>query len=426
MGSCFKTNIHSKTTTLEGDFMRILIHSNRKELDRNLDPVDYEELPALKRKWGGNLGNKLFLTSMDVYCHMDGIEYEYLTSDMTADYINSNFNLILWPLANCFAASKEIMGYLEDYIIKLNQYKIPVLALGAGAQAASYDDLDALVGAIKPTATAFINAVHKTGGVFGLRGYFTKELFEHLGFKEDYVTGCPSMYQMGRDLHIEKMDFQDDFNIAINGDKTSMKNYRKNNFLKKYPNLYFVDQGEYVLPLYDYQTITGSIKGIRTMMEKYSRMGVEMLANEKIICIYDLPRLAQYLKDLKINVSFGQRIHGNILCTLLEIPAIVYIHDSRTKELADYFEIPTCTSKHGRVDIREAYEKASWNDFNKNFGEKYDQFEKLLMKYGMPAISSNKYTFLKDLEQYKMPMYVNDYSKLQKLLSKKLFWIGKR
>lgn len=33
--------------------MRVLIHSNREELDRNLAPVNYNKLPDLKRKWGG-------------------------------------------------------------------------------------------------------------------------------------------------------------------------------------------------------------------------------------------------------------------------------------------------------------------------------------------------------------------------------------
>lgn len=406
--------------------MRVLIHSNREELDRNLAPVNYNKLPDLKRKWGGNLGNKLFLTSMDVYCHMSGVEYEYLTSDMTIDYINNSFDLILWPLANCFAASNEIMGYLQNYILRLNQYKVPVLALGAGAQASSYDDIDALVEAIKPTATAFIEAVHRTGGVFGLRGYFTKELFERLGFKEDYVTGCPSMYQMGRNLHIEKKLFTKEFNIALNGDKTSMIIYRKNGFSEKYPNLYFVDQGEYVLPLYDRQKIIGGVKQIRSMMEMYSRLGVEMLANNKIICIYDLPRLAQHLKDIEIDLSFGQRIHGNILCTLMGIPAIVYIHDSRTRELAEYFELPIYVPKDGYVDIEQAYENASWDRFNKNFGDKYDRFEELLIKYGMPPISTNEYTFLKDVDDYKLPEYTNDYSIYQNVLKKRIFWIGKK
>lgn len=230
--------------------MRVLIHSNRQELDRNLDPVDYEKLPALKKKWGGNLGNKLFLTSMDVYCHLDGIEYEYLTTEMTPDYINSVFDLILWPLANCFAASKEILSYLEQYTEKLHKYKIPVLALGAGAQAASYDELAELISFIKPTATAFIDAVHNTGGTFGLRGYFTKELFERLGYTEDYVTGCPSMYQMGRNLFINKKTLNCNSRIALNGDASSMRIYRKSGVHKEFSNSWFIDQGEYVYALY--------------------------------------------------------------------------------------------------------------------------------------------------------------------------------
>lgn len=104
-------------------------------------------------------------------------------------------------------------------------------------------------------------------------------------------------------------------------------------------------------------------------MEMYSRLGVEMLANNKIICIYDLPRLAQHLKDIEIDFSFGQRIHGNILCTLMGIPAIVYIHDSRTRELAEYFELPIYVPEDGYVDIEQAYENASWDRFNKNFGD---------------------------------------------------------
>lgn len=363
---------------------------------------------------------------MDVYCHMDGVEYEYLTTDMTADYINSTFDLILWPLANCFSASKTIMGYLEDYSRRLRQYKVPVLALGGGAQAASYDELNELTAAIRPTATAFIDAVHGTGGVFGLRGYFTKELFARLGYTEDYVIGCPSMYQMGRELSIEKKAFHDDIRIALNGDASSMRIYRKNKVHEKYPNSWFIDQGEYVLALYEKREAAPSCDEIRKMMDQYARLGVEMLSEGRSVCIYDLPRLASCIRDLKIELSFGQRIHGNILCTLLGIPSIVYAHDSRTKELAEYFEIPTYSDRNGKVDICEAYSEASWNNFNKNYGKKYDQFEKLLTDYGMPPISANQYTFLTELDKYPMPEYVNDYSAIKKQLSRKLLWIGKK
>lgn len=56
---------------------------------------------------------------------------------------------------------------------------------------------------------------------------------------------------MGRNLHIEKKLVTKEFNIALNGDKSCMIIYRNNGFSEKYPNLYFVDQREYVLPLYD-------------------------------------------------------------------------------------------------------------------------------------------------------------------------------
>lgn len=405
--------------------MRILIHSNREELDRNLNPVDYKKLPALKTKWGGNLGNKLFLTAMDVYCHMDGIEYEYLTSTMSIDYINSNFDLILWPLANCFCASSEIIGYLNNYTERLIKYRVPVLALGAGAQADSYDDLNELADTIRIPASLFIDAVHSTGGIFGLKGYFTKELFKKLGYRNDVVTGCPSMYQMGRNLQITPPLIDNAMRIALNGDATSMKQYRKNQLYKKYPHTWFVDQGEFIHLLYGKMKFPIKVRDIRFMMAQYSRLGIEMLADGKIICIYDLPRLACHLKSLNLDLSFGQRIHGNILCTLLGIPAIVYTHDSRTKELADYFQIPTYEGKNQKIDLVNACQRANWNNFNNSFSQKYDQFEKLLMTYGMPPISSNKYNFLTDAEQYQMPPYANDFSQFSELLKCNILWINR-
>lgn len=405
--------------------MRILIHSNREELDRNLEPVDYKKLPDLRRKWGGNIGNKLFLTAIDSYCHQEGVEYEYLTAEMSADYINNNFDLIIWPLANCFNASKEIMGYLNDYTQKLRRYRVPVLALGAGAQANSYDDLSDLAYAIKSPATSFIDAVHATGGTFGLRGYFTQELFSKLGYKDSLVIGCPSMYQMGKDLSIYKQSIkQEDIRLALNGDASSLKIYRKNNIYEKFPNSWFIDQGEYVFLLYDDVKTDLSIKEIRSLMSIHSYLGIEMLADGRVVCIYDLPRLASHIKELGINMSFGERIHGNILCTLLGIPSIVFYHDTRTKELAEFFEIPMFSSSDKKIDILEIYNNSSWNNFNKNFIKKYDVFEQLLEEYGMPKISTSKYTFLDNVDRYRMPEFCNDYHNIKNKLSRKILWIG--
>lgn len=44
----------------------------------------------------------------------------------------------------------------------------------------------------------------------------------------------------------------------------------------------------------------------------------------------------------------------------------------------------------------------------------------------MPPISTNDYIFLKDVDDYKLPEYNNDYSIYQKVLKKRIFWIGKK
>jgi hypothetical protein len=48
-----------------------------------------------------------------------------------------------------------------------------------------------------------------------------------------------------------------------------------------------------------------------------------------------------WIRDMKsVDVAFGTRIHGNIAALLAGRPAFVLAHDSRTLELARYFEIP--------------------------------------------------------------------------------------
>lgn len=405
--------------------INVLIHSNRKELDRDLSPVDYEKLYLRKiRNGGGNVGNKLFLTAVDSYLRDENIYFEYLTDDMTIEYINDRFDLIIWPLANCFSASKAVLGYIAAYTERIRQYHIPVLALGAGVQAGSYDAPNELADAIKSEATMFISSVHNTGGVFGLRGYFTKEFFEQLGFYDDIVIGCPSMYQMGRNLQIHKSKIEE-IRPVFNGNADSLRQFEKSSLFEKFPSSVFIDQGDYIELLYNpaYQKKV-TFFDLAKMVKDYTGTEIKVLSQNRIVCLYDLPILSQFLLDKGVNFSFGQRIHGNILCTLLGIPSVVAYCDSRTKELAEFFDIPTYkVEKDDIIDISYIYENASWDRFNRSFSEKYDRFNHLLKAYGIPSIESRDVSAFRNPDGYHMPKRINDFSPLKKWTEKE--WVRK-
>lgn len=272
--------------------MKILIHSNTKELDRDLTPVNYETLFDRYQVWGGNAGNKLFLSAANNICCADfRNEVQYFSDEMTVQEINEKFDIIIWPLANCFSPDKTILGYLKKYTERIKQYKIPVIALGAGAQAASYDEIEFLTDAVREVAVEFITAVKDTGGTFGLRGYFTKELFERLGFYDDYVIGCPSLYQMGRDLKIHKSEIKEPekLKISFNGNQDTIKYLWKNKYFDVY-NSIWMDQGEFIPLLYGNE-IQGkcTFRKIRSLIKKYSYPGLVLVCSQRLFCIYDMP-----------------------------------------------------------------------------------------------------------------------------------------
>lgn len=69
------------------------------------------------------------------------------------------------------------------------------------------------------------------------------------------------------------------------------------------------------------------------------------------------------------------------------IPALVKCCDSRTKEMADFFNIPYIdinekNDKHNK-HLYEFYMNMDYSKFKSTFAEKFDNFEKFLKKCGL-------------------------------------------
>lgn len=349
-------------------------------------PTDYDHLYTLAiNNWGGacpNWGNKLWIQG--IYSEIDTGEntYGFLPEVIDADQINQEYDFIIFPMANIF--NQDYLHMIRATADHLEKIRIPVYIIACGAQADRYEDLPDLVDAIGDESKRFIKAVYNTGGEFALRGYFTKEFFDRLGFPSAVVTGCPSLYQLGRDFRVA----EDKCNVC---DLYPVFNGRISQFSKLmqvFPESAFMDQDQLFFALLkpDYLEQT-DFRFQANFAKMYGLDTPELISQGRIVMATDMDDWLGYLKERGFNYAFGSRIHGTIMALLSGIPATIAACDTRTREMAEFFDIPQTVAesryKPNEDVLYKAYEQMDYNPFNRTFSEKFDAFEQFLKKHGI-------------------------------------------
>lgn len=360
--------------------------------------IPYTELYEKYKWYGGNVGNKLYCMAIEKYLKDAEIEYDYLKYDeknmkcfadgtISLDRVNSEYAMVIMPQANAFGQEELYTKRLIMWTEGISQIKIPVYILGVGAQAESYERLNDLSAAIQKPAVRFIQAVYETGGEFSLRGSFTKELFDSWGSNTAVVTGCPSMYQNGRQLSIsnEKVS-ENELRPMINGVANQLKMRQFQNIFQTYTDSIFWDQDEFIRILYDKNFPAEydiNLKNVIQLVRRYSYTAWQLIFEDRLKLYYDIGSRMEYCLEQGSNFSFGSRIHGNIMSLLWGIPAVVVPMDSRTRELAEYFDIPVVYNFNTKKTLYEIYLDADYKNFNQHFPEKFDNFEQFMRKCGI-------------------------------------------
>ena len=363
--------------------MRILILRGieKNSVDDIFGNTDYKKYELIR---GTNVGNKLWLMGLVSSISTQENQVDFLTDDMTSDYINSNYDICIKPEANIF--SVRFIEGMEYHISKFGDIKIPIYVIACGAQADSYDELDPLYEAVKRPADKFIRSVYKTGGEFCLRGYFTKELFNKLGFKDAVVTGCPSMYQFGSSFSVSyKKVSRECFKPALNGTIRLVKKA-----LTEYNNSEFFDQSEFFNLLYK-----GSQEQAIATVKKYGYTCAKLIRENRLNLLIDMQDWMDYLLKNDFSFSCGSRIHGSIMPILSGTPAAICTLDARTREMAEFFDIPIISKDDlQNSDLYDIYESIDYSKFNASFAKKYEYYEQFLIEHGIVK-SANKIPMLK-------------------------------
>ena len=209
--------------------------------------------------------------------------YDFLPDVIDFDQINSEYVFIILSMANIF--NPQYVVGMNRYTELFSKIRIPVYVIACGAQADSYDSLPELLSAIGPESSQFIRSVYNTGGEFALRGYFTKEYFDRLGFHSAVVTGCPSLFQCGSDFQVSTQKISaSNLHPVFNGFSEAMSS-----LLKEYSDSPFMDQCDFFPLLYDPDFLSSHGYRFELMfMKNYGPTAAELIAQERLLMIADM------------------------------------------------------------------------------------------------------------------------------------------
>ena len=367
--------------------------------------TNYLDLHKSVDKWFSgrcpNFGNKLWYQGLISEISTPENEIYYYDGKMEIEEINQQFDLIIYPMANIFSTEFSLgLDLLSDFFSKI---KIPTFIISCGAQANCYDDLDKLVKTIGEKSQRFISTIYNTGGQFALRGNFTAEFFYKLGFDNPAIVGCPSLFQLGRNFQIEKSIVNKaDFKPSFNGKFENTIEY-----LDYFPNSIYYDQDLFYDLLYnpnyfkDDSGFANNIKMIR--MNSNSSKLVDCINNDRIKLIADMWDWQNSFIKESISFSFGSRIHGTIIALLAGVPSVLVTLDSRTREMAELYNIPHIKS-FDDVKPKELYDyycDLDFTGFNKNYVKIYDEFEKFLIESNIvDKMNKNNNYLNRDLNEF--------------------------
>lgn len=364
----------------------------------------YESIQIALNSGTYNVGNRLWLQGLMSVIDTQENKYTFLGENFSPDYINTHFDLIIYPMANIF--NKMYLHFIKSSAEEMSKIKIPVFVISCGAQAESYDALDTLIADIGEESKRFISAIYNTGGQFSLRGHFTNEFFKRLGFFDAVVTGCPSLYQRGRDFSVPLINRTKPLNPTFNGNLIHIKK-----LINAFPNSYFYDQDIFLEHLYKENYI--SSYNFKSLVAFYCNYGIEaaqLLGENRIRLIPEMSDWRNTLIQNNADYSFGSRIHGNIMSLLSGIPATVVANDSRTREMAEFFNIPliVCSKDHifSIDEFFETYEKADYSLFNKTYSQKFDAYSKFIIDNKIVTHLNERNRFFND-NDFQLPTTKN-------------------
>ena len=354
---------------------------------KDADEVVPPETALLRNTIADNAGNLIFsfaaqriLTTPATRVTAD----RFVIKPGDAERINEQYDAYVLPLANAFRLGYEPM--LVRLTALIRRLRIPVVVLGVGSQAGVDNDTERLA-PIAGTVRDFVSAVLDHGPSIGVRGELTRDYLVGLGFRDVDVIGCPSLFMEGDRLTIRPptatLDATSRLAINVSPYLARMGPIVQRH-VERYRDLVYIPQDIDTLEL----LLWGDpVAGVAPDDPRPIHLAHPLFRDDKVRFFLDPPPWFAFLAER--DFAFGSRIHGTIAALIAGTPAVVLAHDSRTLELARYFDIPHRLLRDvdpATLDAADLLAEADFGPLMTGHAERYARFVGFLDRHGLDHV----------------------------------------
>lgn len=340
-----------------------------------------------------NIGNLLFGQSVFRTLSTEGTEIvanSYSSGrpgidDKYIQRINDEFDGFVVPLANAFRpAFRANLRRLTQVISNLD---IPVTVIGVGSQ-------HPLTGEDEPNQDLdddvqhFMSAVLDRSSSVGVRGEDTAAYLKRLGYGDEHVDviGCPSIFMHGPHPTVRPIvsKLTEDSALAMSASPGTGKRMTPilHDHAQRFSRFRYIPQNSFDLNT----MVWGEPNPRPNDISGLSSIDSPLHTNDQIRFPLDPDTWVEYLRDF--DFVLGTRIHGTVAGILAGTPTLLLAHDSRTRELADYHQIPYVPFDQVSESTRaeDLYERADYTKFHERQVETFSRFTSFLDKNNLPHI----------------------------------------
>lgn len=351
---------------------------------------DRQKLPVgkLLEATGRNTGNLLIGDTLFHQLAYDSIEtYD---GNQKPDYVNSEFELVVIAAANFLYRGFDF-GYMADYLEKLD---LPVFIVGLGAQLPDFsaDRLDGI-----PEGTwRLVHVASERSKSIGVRGYRTADLLHKHGIRNVKAIGCPSLYAYSSaEIRIRREEIRSLADVVINGSRNVVShsydarraaavevmlfNFARANGC---PYVYQNEQPEISLACGDESE--ESLRSARKVAQFFSVPYLEFVefVRRQGKVFFSVEEWFEWIRHYKF--CLGTRFHGNIAALRNGKPAVVIVHDARTRELCEFAYIPHIpVHLIERLDVIGLYERTDFSAYEGRYNALYKKYVDFLNENGI-------------------------------------------